>query len=148
MNPDQILASLDGDTRDYLQLLVQGAAEGSAADGEELSATLRRFSPLARYLAKINGGLAKRRASIERSITSFKEVSEALGGADTRLAEFVDSSEAVLSSFARQEASLRETFQELPGGADRHPLGARERRHLRPGAQHRDDAPCCRRRRR
>jgi phospholipid/cholesterol/gamma-HCH transport system substrate-binding protein len=115
VNPDQVLGSLDRDTQDYLTLLIQGGARGIGGRGEELSATLRRFSPLARYLAKINGGLAERRASIERAITSFKEVSEALGGADTRLSEFVDSSEAVLSSFARQEASLRETFRELPG---------------------------------
>ena len=115
VNPDQILAALDGDTQDYLKLLAQAGARGIGGRGEELSATLRRFSPLARYLARLNGGLAERRAAIERAITAFKDVSEELGSADTRLADFVASSDAVLSAFARQEASLRATFRELPG---------------------------------
>jgi phospholipid/cholesterol/gamma-HCH transport system substrate-binding protein len=114
VQPDQILASLDGDTRDYLQLLLAGGAEGIGGRGRELSAGLRRFEPLARDLARINRGLAERRRSIERAITSFRAVSEELGAADTRLAQFVRSSNAVLRSFANQEASLRETLQELP----------------------------------
>ncbi len=52
VQPDQILASLDGDTRDYLQLLIQGGAEGLGGRGKELSAGLRRFEPLGRYLAR------------------------------------------------------------------------------------------------
>ena len=113
--PDEFLAALDGDTRDYLKLLIQGGARGLADNGEEASAVFRRFSPLSKYLAKLNGALEERDDAIRRSITSFKEVSEALGGADTRLADFVSSSNDVLSAFARQEASLRATFQELPG---------------------------------
>lgn len=113
--PDEFLAALDGDTRDYLKLLVQGGSEGLAENGETASAVFRRFSPLSKYLATLNGALSKRNAAIKRSITSFKEVSEALGGSDTQLADFVSSSNEVLSAFARQEASLRATFQELPG---------------------------------
>ena len=62
VNPDQILASLDGDTRDYLQLLLQAGGEGLGGRGKELSAGLRRFEPFGRDLAEINGLLAKRRA--------------------------------------------------------------------------------------
>ena len=113
--PDEFLAALDGDTRDYIKLLVQGGSRGLAENGEEASAVFRRFSPLSKYLAKLNGALEERDDAIRRSITNFKEVSEALGGADTRLADFISSSNDVLSAFARQEAALRQTFQELPG---------------------------------
>jgi phospholipid/cholesterol/gamma-HCH transport system substrate-binding protein len=112
--PDEFLAALDGDTRDYLKLLVHGGARGLADNGKDASAVFRRFSPLAKYLARLNGALEERDDAIRRSITSFKEVSEALGGSDTRLAEFVSASNDVLSAFARQEASLRASFQELP----------------------------------
>jgi phospholipid/cholesterol/gamma-HCH transport system substrate-binding protein len=115
VNPDEFLAALDGDTQDYLKLLVQGGSEGLADNGEEASAVLRRFSPLAKYLAKLNGALAERSDAIRRSITAFGEVSESLGGSDARLAEFVSASNDVLAAFASQEASLRATFQELPG---------------------------------
>lgn len=114
VQPDQILATLDGDTRAYLQLLLQGAGEGLGGRGKKLSATFRRFEPLAHDLARIGGALAKRRENIKRAITEFKLVSEALGSSDTRLAEFVDSSDQVLGAFAHQEGSIRESLQELP----------------------------------
>ena len=115
VQPDEILESLDADTRDYLQLLIQGGAKGLGGRGEQLSAGLRRFEPLARYLARIGNALAVRRQNIERAITSFRELSEALGGEDTRLAEFVSSSNGALGAFARQEESIQATLRELPG---------------------------------
>ena len=114
VQPDQILASLDGDTRAYLQLLIQGGAEGLGGRGQELSATLRRFEPLGRDLARINTRLATRRENIARSITSFRSLAEALGRSDTRLADWVTTQNAVFESFANQEASLRELLRELP----------------------------------
>jgi phospholipid/cholesterol/gamma-HCH transport system substrate-binding protein len=111
---DQILASLDRDTRDYLQLLIQGGAEGLGGRGEDLSAGLRRFEPLGRNLARINGRLAERRQNIKRAISSFADLAEALGRDDTRLGEFVSSQNQVFGAFADQEASLRETLRELP----------------------------------
>jgi phospholipid/cholesterol/gamma-HCH transport system substrate-binding protein len=114
VQPDQILASLDGDTRTYLQLLISGAAEGLGGRGKQLSAGLRRFEPLARDLARLNGELAKRRANIAGAITSFRSLADALARDDTRLSEFVSSQAEVLGAFADQEAALRETLQEAP----------------------------------
>ena len=114
VQPDQILATLDGDTRAYLQLLLQGAGDGLGGRGKKLSATFRRFEPLSRDLARIGEALAVRRANIRRAITTFKLVSEELGANDTRLSEFVDSSNAALAAFADQEAAIRESLQELP----------------------------------
>lgn len=114
VQPDQILATLDGDTQAFLQLLLEAGGRGLGGKGKELSAGLRRFAPLARDVAAIGEQLAVRRENIKRSITAFKEVSEELGATDTRLASFVDSTNAVLDSFANQEAALRESLQELP----------------------------------
>jgi phospholipid/cholesterol/gamma-HCH transport system substrate-binding protein len=115
VQPDQIFASLDGDTRSFLQLLLQGAAKGLGGNGPKLAAGLKRFEPFARDLARINGALATRRENIKRVITNFGLLSRELGDRDTRLAEFVRSSNDVLGSFARQEASIRATLRELPG---------------------------------
>jgi phospholipid/cholesterol/gamma-HCH transport system substrate-binding protein len=116
VQPDQILASLDGDTRSYLQLLLQAAGKGLAGNnGPKLAAGLKRFEPTARDLAKLNGALAKRHRFISRAITNFGRVSEELGRNDTQLAGFVRNSNDVLGSFARKEASLRALLRELPG---------------------------------
>ena len=114
MQPDQILATLDGDTRSYLQLLLQGAGDGLGGRGKRLSAGLRQFEPLTRDLAEIGKALAVRRENIKRSITAFKLVSQELGANDTRLTEFVDSSASVLGDFADQQQAIRESLQELP----------------------------------
>ena len=116
VQPDQIFASLDGDTRSFLQLLLQAAGKGLEGDnGRKLAAGLKRFEPFARDLARINGALAERRENIKRAITNFGLLSRELGHRDTRLAEFVSSSNDALGSFARQEASLRALLRELPG---------------------------------
>ncbi len=114
VNPDEILAILDADTRDYLALLLNAGGEGLGGQGRQLAAGLRRFEPLSRDLAEIGGALSLRRQNIKRSIHNFRLVLEELGQNDTELAQFVDSSNAVLASFARQQASLRAALQELP----------------------------------
>jgi phospholipid/cholesterol/gamma-HCH transport system substrate-binding protein len=114
IQPDQILATLDGDTQAYLRLLLQGGAQGFGGHGKQLSAGLRRLEPFARDVAKINGLLSQRRQNIRRSIHNFRLVAEELGDNDKQLAEWVDSSNAALRAFANQEASIRATLQEAP----------------------------------
>ncbi|MDX6658553.1 MAG: phospholipid/cholesterol/gamma-HCH transport system substrate-binding protein, partial [Solirubrobacteraceae bacterium] len=41
VNADEILAALDGDTRDYLRLLVAGAGQGLQGNSENLSASFK-----------------------------------------------------------------------------------------------------------
>ncbi len=122
VQPDQILATLDGDTQGYLRLLLQGGAQGLGGHGKELSAGLRRFEPFTRDVAKINKLLAKRRESIRGSIHNFRLVAEELGHNDKQVAEWVDASNAALRGFANQEASIRETLREAPSA-----LGATQR---------------------
>jgi phospholipid/cholesterol/gamma-HCH transport system substrate-binding protein len=114
VNPDQILASLDGDTQSYLQLLLQGGAQGLYGHSEELSAGLRRFEPTVRDIARINAALAKRRQNLRRVITNFGKLSTELGHRDTELAQFVRSSNTVLGSFAKEQNAIRSTLQEFP----------------------------------
>jgi phospholipid/cholesterol/gamma-HCH transport system substrate-binding protein len=114
VQPDEVLATLDGDTQAYLRLLLEGGAQGFGDHGRELSAGLRRLEPFARDVAKITRLLAQRRQNIRRSIHNFRLVAEELGNNDEQLAEWVDSSSAALRGFANQEAAIRETLREAP----------------------------------
>src|SRR5262249_22767537 len=89
VNFDEILSSLDSDTRNYLQLLLGGAGEGLGGNGKNLSNTLKRFEPTGRYLAEINGALAVRSRNIRRAIHNFSLLSQALGRKDDDLAGLV-----------------------------------------------------------
>ncbi len=114
VNPDEILASLDADTRDYLQLLLGGAAEGLEGRQTDLARTFRRFEPTSRDVERITKLLAQRRDSIERSIGSFRALTEAVAEKDDQLAQLVDSSNAVFQAFVNQDRSLRSTLRQLP----------------------------------
>jgi phospholipid/cholesterol/gamma-HCH transport system substrate-binding protein len=114
VNPDQILASLDGDTQSFLQLLLQGGAQGLYGHSEELSAGLRRFDPTVHDIARINSALVQRRQNLRRVITNFGKLSTELGHRDTELARFVRSSNTVLGSFAKEQNAIRSTLQEFP----------------------------------
>jgi phospholipid/cholesterol/gamma-HCH transport system substrate-binding protein len=115
VNFDEILSSLDGDTRDFLQLLLNDAAQGVGGQGRQLGAALKRFEPTGRYLARLNGALALRDGNIRRAIHNFSLLAVALGAKDDQLAGLVDSSNRVFRAFANQDASLREALRLLPG---------------------------------
>ena len=111
---DEILASLDGDTRNYLTLLVGNAGRGLKDAGDDLAGTFKRFEPGARNLRRLTSSLVDRRANIKRSINNLREVVEAVGEKDDQLAQLVDSSNAVFRSFAAQDRNLRSTLRQLP----------------------------------
>lgn len=117
VNFDSILASLDGDTRAYLRLLLAGGAEalGTPEKSERFASVLRRIYPTTRDLAKVNGALAERRENIRHVVTNFKLIAEEVGKSDTRLADFVTSQNSVFGAFAESEASIRATLRGLPG---------------------------------
>lgn len=117
VNPDEILASLDADTQQFLKLLLANGAEAlDPAQGRDvkLSNALRRLDPFARDISKISGALATRRQNIANSIHNFQLLSTELGNRDQDLVNFVDSSNAVLGSFAKEQASIRSAVAELP----------------------------------
>jgi phospholipid/cholesterol/gamma-HCH transport system substrate-binding protein len=114
VNLDEILAVLDGDTRTYLQMLLNGAATGLDKNGGNLAQVFRRLEPTARDTAKITKLLGQRRQYIRRSIHNFGVFANALAARDHQLGTFVDSSNEVFRRFANQDANLQRTIALLP----------------------------------
>ncbi len=111
---DEFLAGLDGETRAYLQELLAAAGEGLNHNGRALSAALKRFEPSARYGQEIARALQTRNANIARSIHNFRLLTEALGGKDQQLAQLIDSSNAVFTTFREEDANWERTLHLLP----------------------------------
>src|SRR5262245_2457002 len=108
------LATLDADTRQYIQLLVAGGAQGVGGRGRQLSGAFRRLQPFVHYTAQLNRAVARRRVAIARAIRGFSLLTTELGRHDRELERFVSSSEAALGNFARQQQSIQETLVEFP----------------------------------
>jgi phospholipid/cholesterol/gamma-HCH transport system substrate-binding protein len=114
VNLDEFLSVLDGDTRTYLQMLLNGAATGLEGNGGNLAQVFRRFEPTARDGAKFTKLLSQRRQYIRRSIHNFGVFTNALAARDQQLAAFVDNSNTVFKHFANQDANLQRTIALLP----------------------------------
>jgi phospholipid/cholesterol/gamma-HCH transport system substrate-binding protein len=114
VNLDEILSSLDRDTRDYLRLFVAGGGEGLKNNGPNLASTLKRFEPLNRDVATLTGELAKRRGNLAHLIHNLQLLVGEVGTKDKQLAELVVSQNAVFQAFANQDVNLRKALQELP----------------------------------
>jgi phospholipid/cholesterol/gamma-HCH transport system substrate-binding protein len=132
VNADQVLGTLDADTRAYVRILLNeggraftdNAAEGAPAAvgaqsaAQDLRETFKRFEPTARDAKRLTGLLSKRRSNIRRAIHAFQQLSTELGLKDEQLASLVDASNANFEAFAQEEASLREALRLLPGTLD------------------------------
>jgi phospholipid/cholesterol/gamma-HCH transport system substrate-binding protein len=114
VNPDEILASLDADTRDYLTLLVDGAGQGLKGRGDDLREVFRRFEPTHRDLARVNGLVAQRHRNLSRLVHSLGDLNDELADKSDDLAALVSSSSAVFRSFASEQANVTRAVGDLP----------------------------------
>jgi phospholipid/cholesterol/gamma-HCH transport system substrate-binding protein len=116
VNLDEILSSLDNDTRNYLQILVTGG--GEALSGKDTPADLRetfkRFEPTNRDLAKITSLLQQRRKNLSHVVHNFALLTNELGKRDDQLTQLVASANANFRALAHQEGNIRSSLQLLP----------------------------------
>jgi phospholipid/cholesterol/gamma-HCH transport system substrate-binding protein len=114
VNPDEFLASLDRDTRDYLQLLLNGAGRGLKGRGTDLQDALARFEPTFRDIAAVTGEVRKRRGELRRLIHSLNRLNAEVASKDDDLAELITTSSRVFRAFASESANVSATIREFP----------------------------------
>jgi phospholipid/cholesterol/gamma-HCH transport system substrate-binding protein len=123
---DQILGSLDADTRDYLLLLLSGGAQAfhdpgaqgstpSPAAVADLRGTFKRFAPLNRDTETFTQLLAQRQANISHAIHNLQLVTRSVGGVNGRLTSLIESSNTNFSAISSQDANLQSALTLLPG---------------------------------
>jgi len=115
---DQILASLDSDTRSYLLLLLSGGAGAFQNPGTAVPAlqgTFKRFAPLGRDARTFATLLAARSHNLRLSIHNLQRVATALGGVDGQLASLIESSNTNFAAISSQDANLEAGLALLPG---------------------------------
>ena len=122
---DQILGSLDADTRTYLLLLLAGGAQAFNGKGATagrpspqtaatLAAVFKRFAPIDRSALGFTKLLSKRSAELRRAIHNLNLVATSLGGVDSQLASLVKQSNTTFSAIADQDKALEQGIALLP----------------------------------
>jgi phospholipid/cholesterol/gamma-HCH transport system substrate-binding protein len=116
INVDEILSSLDSDTRAYLDLLVNGAGQGlKGKGGSELGQVLARFEPTNRDLARVNSAVAVRGTNLQRLVNSLQRLNTALAAEQGQIVQLVDSSSKVFRAFASEDGNISRSISDLPG---------------------------------
>jgi phospholipid/cholesterol/gamma-HCH transport system substrate-binding protein len=116
INPDEILSSLDADTRSYLDLLVNGAGVGlQNGGGSELAKLLERFLPTHRDLARLNQVVAVRQQNLQHLIHSLQVLNTALSHNQGQIVQLIDTSGQVFHAFANANQGVSRAIHDLPG---------------------------------
>jgi phospholipid/cholesterol/gamma-HCH transport system substrate-binding protein len=115
VNLEEILATLDRDSRDYLNLLLSDGAQAlSNGGGRDLANVFRRFDPLSRHVGQATRLVAQRRVMLKRLVGNLSQLSTELGARDQDIVRFVRSNAAVFRRFADQAGNLQRSVELLP----------------------------------
>ena len=114
VNFDEVLSSLDADTRQYLSLLVNGAGQGLKGQGNNLAGVLARFEPTHQDLARLNSAVAVRGRDLQQLINSLHRLNDALAAKQGQIVDMVDSSSRVFGALASEDSNISRSVGDLP----------------------------------
>jgi phospholipid/cholesterol/gamma-HCH transport system substrate-binding protein len=115
IDPDEFLSALDGDTRNYLKLLISGAGKGLDHRGTDLREVLKRLGPLHKDLARVSRAVADRRQNMRRLVNRYGLLMTELGKSDKDITRLVRGSNATLGAFADEDQNISALVSKLPG---------------------------------
>jgi phospholipid/cholesterol/gamma-HCH transport system substrate-binding protein len=118
IDPDEFLAALDADTRNYLKLLISGAGKGLEGRGTDLREVLKRLGPLHRDLARVSKAVAERRHNMRRLVNRYGLLMAELGKSDEDITRLVRTSNVTLGAFAEEDENISALVSKLPGTLD------------------------------
>jgi phospholipid/cholesterol/gamma-HCH transport system substrate-binding protein len=115
IDPDEFLAALDSDTRDYLKLLISGLGKGLEGRGTDLREVMKRLGPLHRDVARVTRAVAERRRNMRRLINRYGSLMTELGKSDKDITRLVRTSNVTLGAFADEDQNVSALVSKLPG---------------------------------
>jgi phospholipid/cholesterol/gamma-HCH transport system substrate-binding protein len=115
INSDDLLASLDGDTREWLTSLITELGSGTQGRGPDIRALLRNLGPTTGQLRQIGDLLAARRTQLADIVHNLGTLTQATSAKDSQLTTVVRAGQATVSALASQNVALRNSIVRLPG---------------------------------
>ncbi|HEX6457957.1 MAG TPA: MlaD family protein [Thermoleophilaceae bacterium] len=115
INQDEILSSLDTDTRAYLQLLVNGLGQGLKGRSTDLRNVFKQLGPTHQDLARVAKAIAERRTNLRRLVHNYGQLTAELADKDHQITNLVDASNAVFQAFANENQNVSSAVAQLPG---------------------------------
>jgi phospholipid/cholesterol/gamma-HCH transport system substrate-binding protein len=112
---DDLLDSLDTDTRTWFVSTITELNEATAGRGRDIRALLRALGPTSEQLREVGDLLAARRHQLARIVHNLGVLSAAASEKDAQLATFVRAADKTIGALASQDVALRNSIAQLPG---------------------------------
>lgn len=115
VNFDEVTASLDTDTRLWMQTMLQAGGRGLGDRGPALREALKAGAPTLDSARRVSAAVASRRRELARAIHNLKLLSGALAQQDQSVAQLVDGGDRTFAALAGESAALQSSVARLPG---------------------------------
>jgi phospholipid/cholesterol/gamma-HCH transport system substrate-binding protein len=115
IDSDDLLDSLDADTRTWFTSLVTELGNGSKGRGQDIRKLFAALGPTAAQTRQIGDLLAARREQLARIVHNLGVLSKAASAKDDQLQTAVDAGNATVQALANQNTALRDAITRLPG---------------------------------
>jgi phospholipid/cholesterol/gamma-HCH transport system substrate-binding protein len=118
VNPDEVLAALDADTRRYLASAVDALGTGLRGNGGALRRLFIASEPTAADLRELLSTFAARRDEIAHLTHNLSEIAQIAGRHEGDIRRTIRFTSDALGALASQDQSIRDALTRLPGTLD------------------------------
>ena len=118
VNPDEVLAALDSDTRRYLGSAVNALGTGLKGNGNALRRLLVASEPTAASYRQTLATLASRREQIAHLIHNLSQLAGVAGHHEDDIRRTIRFSSDALGALAKEDTAIRDSLTRLPGTLD------------------------------
>ena len=132
VNPDEVLAALDADTRRWLTAAVDALGTGLEGNGARLRRLLVAGQPTAELTHRTLRTLSERRHEVANLVHNLTAVAENAGRHEDEIERTIQWSSVVLGALAQEDQAIRDSLTLLPGTLD---AAEGALRHTRPLAE-------------
>jgi phospholipid/cholesterol/gamma-HCH transport system substrate-binding protein len=115
VDADDLLDSLDTDTRTWFTSLITELNAGTAGRGKDIRALLTQLGPTSAQLRQIGDLLAARRVELSAIVHNLGVLTKATSQKDRQLATVVQAGDQTVQALASQDVALRDSITRLPG---------------------------------
>ena len=112
---DELLDSLDADTRAWFESLITDLNEGTLGRGKDIRALLDKIGPTTEQLREVGDLLAARRTELSAIVHNLGTLTEATAAKDAQLRTVVRAGDTTVQALASQDVALHNAVAQLPG---------------------------------
>ena len=114
IDSDELLDSLDTDTRTWLAGLITSLGQATAGRGQDIRRLLQALGPTSAQLRQLGDLLVARQHQISKLVHNFGALTQAASTKDAQLRTVVQAGDQTVHAMAAQDVALRQSVAQLP----------------------------------